>query len=392
MFKKKVFIYIVILTSLGFGGYYLYQNYFNALDKTPKYITQKASLEDIEDTVTASGILEPKESVEVGAQVSGQIIDIYVGVGDEVEEGQLLAKIDAKVYEAKVDAFKAQLKAQQYQLEDKESQMRLAKLNFERLERLYKQNATSLESVQNGEQAYKTSQTAFEALKAQIEQNESTLKAEQTNLEYATIYAPMSGTVVSVKAKKGQTINANQQTPTILTIANLSTMTIRADVSEFDITSLSEGMVLYFKTMGSEQKWYSKLDKIEPTPKITNNVVLYNALFDTQNLNKKLMISMTAQVFFIRAEQKNALSIPISALEFQKDKTTAKLKVLLKEGKVSERVVKVGIKNRIVAQILSGLKVGEEVITANMEVEKGSKRKSQNNGIGQSSGMPPKGF
>jgi len=279
MFKKKVFIYIVILTSLGFGGYYLYQNYFNASDKMPKYITQKASLEDIEDTVTASGILEPKESVEVGAQVSGQIIDIYVEVGDEVEEGQLLAKIDAKVYEAKVDALKAQLKAQQYQLEDKESQMRLAKLNFERLERLYKQNATSLESVQNGEQAYKTSQSAFEALKAQIEQNESTLKAEQTNLEYATIYAPMSGTVVSIKAKKGQTINANQQTPTILTIANLSTMTIRADVSEFDITSLSEGMSLYFKTMGSEQKWYSKLDKIEPTPKITNNVVLYNALF-----------------------------------------------------------------------------------------------------------------
>jgi len=104
------------------------------------------------------------------------------------------------------------------------------------------------------------------------------------------------------------------------------------------------------------------------------------------------MISMTAQVFFIRAEQKNALSVPISALEFKKDKTTAKLKVLLKDGKVLERVVKVGIKNRIVAQILSGLKVGEEVITANMEVEKGSKRKSQNNGIGQSSGMPPKGF
>src|SRR5690606_29307336 len=162
--------------------------------------------------------------------------------------------------------------------------------HYTRQQNLMAADATTKESLQQAEAALVSAQAQLEALKAQIDQTESSLRADEANLGYARIYAPMAGTVVSISARQGQTLNATQQAPTVLRIADLRTMTVQTQVSEADVTKLREGMPVYFTTLGSQgQRWYSTLRKIEPTPTVTNNVVLYNALFDVPNRNGQLM-------------------------------------------------------------------------------------------------------
>src|SRR5690554_6187698 len=369
------------------------------------YISAPVVRGDIENLVTATGTLQPREYVDVGAQVSGQLQVLHVEVGSEVKEGDLLAEIDATVYLAKVDSTRAQLRNQRAQLVDNRAQLKLAEINFKRQKNLQKEDATTQESVELAEASLLSAQAQIEALQAQIEQIESSLRAEEANLEFARIYAPMAGTVVSITARQGQTLNTNQSAPTLMQIADLSTMTVQAQVSEADIGKLKADMPVYFTTLGGEgRRWYSKLDRIEPTPTVLNNVVLYNALFDVPNPNRQLMTQMTTQVFFIAAQAQDALLIPMSALNFQtrkprtegkpqsarntdtvltervsssgnrnrdkngdKDRAQranhASVKVINPNGELEERRVTVGVTNRVQAEVLSGLSEGEQVAT-----------------------------
>jgi macrolide-specific efflux system membrane fusion protein len=125
----------------------------------------------------------------------------------------------------------------------------------------------------------------------------------------------MTGTVVSLTAQQGQTLNATQTAPIILRIADLATMTVWTQVSEADVPRLKPGMGPYFTTLGDQsQKWHGKLLQIQPTPDVVNNVVLYPALFDVANPDGKLMTQMSAQVFFVVAAVKNAVTVPVAAL------------------------------------------------------------------------------
>ncbi|MDD3817734.1 MAG: efflux RND transporter periplasmic adaptor subunit [Thiovulaceae bacterium] len=333
---------------------------------------------DIENVVTATGKLAPREYVDVGAQVSGQLKKLHVDIGDSVKKGQLLAEIDVTLFMAKVDQQRAQLVYQESSLVEKEAQLDLAKINHERQTKLYEAHATSLENLQNAALELQSAQAQLKMLKAQIEQTKSSLRAEEANLEFTRIYAPMDGTVVSLSAKQGQTLNANQQAPTILQIADLGTMTVKAEVSEADVIRLREGMEVYFKTLGREKRWYSKLSKVEPTPVITNNVVLYNALFDVDNMKKELMTSMTAQVFFVQESAKDTLLIPMNCVEIQKGKTketTGTVRVLDTADQVQTFEVKLGVSNRVMIEVLSGLKEGQKVIV--------NKKTGAKNGTGE---------
>ena len=154
------------------------------------------------------------------------------------------------------------------------------------------------------------------SVQAQIEQAESTLRVDETSLKYSQILAPMDGVVVSISLKQGQTINASQSSPTLLRIADLSTMTVQTQVSEADVTRLRPGMPVYFTTLGSRNRRYQgELRKVEPTPTVNNNVVLYNALFDVKNQQRNLLPQMTAQVFFVAAEAHDTLVVPAGAVK-----------------------------------------------------------------------------
>lgn len=278
-------------------------------------LTAVVTTGDLEDTITATGTLQPKEFVDVGTQVSGQLKRVSVEVGSVVKAADLLAEIDPSVYLAKVDADRAQINNQTAQLKDKQAQLSLAELQLTRQNNMMREDATTAEAVQSAETTERSARAQVESITAQREQTASTLRGDAANLSYTKIYAPIAGTVVSQAAKQGQTLNANQQAPIILRIANLSVMTVQAQVSEADVPKLKLGMAVYFTTLGgSRRRYYSQLRQIPPTPTVVNNVVLYDALFDIPNPGQTLMTQMTAQVFFVLASAKAAVQVPLTAL------------------------------------------------------------------------------
>ncbi len=271
---------------------------------------------DIEQNVTALGNLQPFDYVDVGAQVSGQLKAIHVEIGDVVQQGDLLAEIDARLQQAKVDSVLAQLQAQRAQMTEREAQLQLSRDQFERQTNLKRENATSEDNYQVAKSGLASAEAQLSAIKAQIKQTESTLAAEQTSLGYTQIYAPKAGTVVSLAARQGQTLNANQITPEVLRIADLSRMTVWTQVSEADVEKLKPGMESYFTTLGNaDRRWRGTLRQILPTPEVLNNVVLYTALFEVDNPNDELKTQMTAQVFFVTAATRDAVVVPVSALQ-----------------------------------------------------------------------------
>src|SRR5690554_993151 len=323
--------------------------------------TAKVEVRTIEQIVTATGSIEPRDYVDVGAQVSGQLEVLHVKVGDTVEAGQLLAEIDATVLAARLDGVRAQLKYQQAQLAERIAMLEQAELNLRRQVRLREDRATSEEALEAAQAQAKAEAARVDGIKAQIEQTQSSLRADEANLNYTRIFAPMSGTIVNMVARQGQTLNAAQTTPTILTIANLSVMRVQAQVSEADISRLSPGTEVYFTTLGSRgERWHSQLDLIEPTPKVENNVVLYNALFDVENATGRLLPQMTTQVFFVVKKAEQVLSVPAAAIS-PRGPNRAEVKVR-RNGAVESVLVEAGLSDRVHVEIKSGLVEGDVVI------------------------------
>jgi len=387
--------------ALALGGYYAWRTWFAGGNAAGEYLTAVVQRGDLEDTVSATGTLQPRDFVDVGTQVSGQLKVVNVQIGQTVKAGDLLAEIDPTVYRARVDAGRAQLRNLQALLADRQAQLELARQQFARQENLMREDATTTEAFHQAEAAARSAAAQIDALKAQNQQTESTLRGDEANLGYTKIYAPMSGTVVSQAVKQGQTLNANQQAPIVMRIADLSTMTVETQVSEADVSRLRIGMDVYFTTLGgSDRRWYGKLRQIMPTPKVVNNVVLYDSLFDVPNPNQALMTQMTAQVFFVVAAAKDTVFAPVAALrpvgrsgrdpraggpresadpkaaEARKGaprvspaldpralfaQGRAMVSIVAEDGTVTDREVQVGVMNRVSAQILAGLEPGERV-------------------------------
>ena len=384
LFKKAVLVSALVLITLVAFQFWPSGSNDEAL----------ASVEvrrgNIEALVTATGVLQPRTYVDVGAQVSGQLETLHVQVGDEVKQGDLLAEIDPTVYLARVDGTRAQLRNQQAQLKDRKAQLTLAEIQLQRQKNLFAEDATTREALQSAEASLRSAEAQIEALSAQIEQTQSTLRAEEANLEYAKIYAPMDGTIVTIDARQGQTLNASQTTPILMRIADLDTMSVQAQVSEADIGQLEAGMPVYFTTLGNQgRRWEGELSRIEPTPLVENNVVLYYALFDVPNPGGRLLPQMTAQVFFVAGAADDALIVPVSALRYgerpQRNAEAASgngrpatVSVVRPGAEPALREVRVGVTDRVHAEILSGLSEGERVLLSGPESRN---RREQGSGI-----------
>jgi len=393
-------------------------------DARIEYRIAQVTLGDIESTATALGKIRPKDYVDVGAQVSGQLERVLVEVGEQVEKGQLLAEIDATVLRAKVDAGRAQLKELEANVAEQRAEVKLARAKAERNRRLRASDAVSEDEAQTSQAQLDVAIARAAGIEAQIERVRSTLEGDLANLSYTQIFAPMSGTVVSQSALAGQTLNANQTTPTILQIADLTRMTVSADVSEADVTRLAPGMPVYFSTLGTpERRWSTTLRQVLPQPEIVNDVVLYKALLDIENADRALLPEMTAQVFFQLGEARNALVVPLAALRDPISATGSRARrsggtaqeprragaartaldaqssepadpaktggdaagavpsgaqhksvLVLRNGEPEPRAVLVGLQNRTSAQILSGLEPGETIVVGTLEQNDDSER------------------
>lgn len=356
---SRILIILFLTAVLAGGALWTYRTFYAANNNAAKVTTTLVDQGDIDVLVSATGVLEPSNFVDVGAQVSGQLDIIHVRVGDTVVKNQLLAEIDPTIYLARVDANRAQLKNQQAQMADRKAQLTLADIQYQRQTNLYREDATTHENLQISEASLASAKAQLAMLQAQLEQTASTLRAEEANLDYARIYATMSGTVVSVSARQGQTLNTSQQAPVLMRIADLATMKVRAQVSEADIGRLSPGGKVYFTTLGDPgERSYGELDYIEPTPEVLNSVVLYNAFFNVTNDAGRLLPSMTAQVFFVVEQATNVLRLPAAAVDH------GQVWLQTESGEITARKVETGISNRIHIEIRSGLSAGDRVITS----------------------------
>jgi macrolide-specific efflux system membrane fusion protein len=333
---------------------------------------------DVEDSVTALGNLQPRNYVDVGAQVSGVLKKLLVEIGATVKAGQLVGEIDPAVLNTKVDAGRAQLRNLKAAMDDKVAQLALARGQYARQAQLKRANATSEDAWQIALSAMTSADAALKSARAQIDQTASTLHGDEVTLGYTKIYAPIAGTVVSITTKEGQTINANQQAPVILRIADLKTMTVWTQVSEADVPKLVQGMDAYFTILGSPRKrWKGKLRQVLPTPEVVNNVVLYTALFEVDNNGGDLMTQMTAQVFFVISGKSDVLSVPVSALRPSKPaEHLFKVTVVDDSGKQTKREIKVGVTNRVSAEVVSGLAEGDQVVAGSKSTTTSSSARS----------------
>ncbi|HET9699451.1 MAG TPA: efflux RND transporter periplasmic adaptor subunit [Burkholderiales bacterium] len=372
-----------------------------------RYVTATVERGNIEDTVSALGALQPFQYVDVGTQVTGQLKKLLVDVGARVNQGDLIAEIDPTLFVARVEEAKANIKLLQAQLSERIAQQRLAGEIHARNRQLIADQAVSEEGLQQSRAAEEQASAQVEAVRAQILEAQSRLEADEANLRYTKIFAPMSGTVVSVTARQGQTLVASQQAPVILRIADLGTMTVWAQVSEADVPKIREGMPAYFNTLGlPERRWTGAVRQVMPTPESINNVILYNVLFDTQNPDQTLKPQMSAQVYFVLARAENALLVPTAALQPAKKakapedaaaqttpavekkkagagsakggesrrKERAYTVKVLKGEAVEERPVTVGVSNRLMSEVLSGLAEGDSVVVG---IETNGKDKSK---------------
>ncbi len=306
---------IVVLLLAGGLAYYWYLDEEEVVESQPLIVA--VDFGDIENTIAATGSLIPFETVEVGAQVSGQLLRLYIEAGDLVEQGQLLAEIDARQQQQRVESSRASLAGQEALLEARQASLLLAEANAERQRRLMAEDATSQLDFDNAVNALASAQANLIQTQRQIDQSLANLAIEEQQLQFTRIVAPIAGTIVSVAMTEGRTLNATQQAPTILTIADLTKMSVEAEISEADVANLNNGMEVYFTTLGSgNRRWQSSLRQILPQPTITNNVVLYTGLFDVDNTDGTLLPEMTAQIYFVTSAARNVLTVPIGALSF----------------------------------------------------------------------------
>ncbi|PFH11259.1 macrolide-specific efflux system membrane fusion protein [Collimonas sp. PA-H2] len=377
LLKNKPLTYIVsagLLLLLAFG---LYRHFFSA-SKEPQYLTAPVTTGDIQDTVLASGSLEALQQVNVGAQVSGQLKSLKVMLGQEVKKGQLVAEIDSLTQQNALQNAQAGLNQVRAQLRSKQASLAQARLNFARQQRLLAGDAGSRESYESAQATLQTTLADIDALNAQIEQAKITVNTAMLNLGYTKITAPMDGKVVSIVTKEGQTVNSAQLAPTIIILAELKTMTVKALVSEADVIRVKPQQLAFFTILGDpDHRYNGTLRSVDPAPdsissdgtdksktNATAAPVYYNALFDVPNPDSKLRISMTAQVSIVLNEAKGALMIPSTALGERGKDGRYQVKVLqTKDGKhtVATRQVRIGI-NNVQAQVLDGLKAGEKVV------------------------------
>jgi len=359
----RVAVAVAVLAVLAAGSYAYVPGWLGRGDVVPLR-TADVVLGDVEKTVTSIGTIKPRDYVDVGTQVSGQLRAIHVAIGDRVEQGDLLAEIDPTVYEARVRADRARLADLQAQLVQRKAELDLSRLQHERNRRLFAADAISENELQTGQSRTVVAAAIIESLQAQIAQAQSTLDGDLANLGYTKIHAPMTGTIVSISAVKGQTLNANQTAPIVARVADLQTMTVWAQVAEADVVALVPGMPVYFTTLGlPERRWRSTLRQILPTPEIINDVVLYNALIDVENADGVLMSDMTAQIFFVLGQARGVPTVPMSALRPDPGGEGNRYRVdVVTPGGIEARTVTAGLTTRTTAEIASGLAVGDRVV------------------------------
>ena len=380
MKKTKI---LIILLILGVGGYFAYDKFFKVKEEGVEFITKKAKKGSFSKKVDATGEIFATELIDVGAQVSGQIKKLYVKLGDQVKKGDMIASIDSSTQQNSIDNKEAQLAIYKAQLESAKVALNIAKTQFDRENALFSKNATSKQEFESAKNTYSANSAKIKELEAQIKQTNIELSTAKINLGYTKITAPRDGTVVSVQVEEGQTVNANQTTPTIVNIADLSHVKMKMQIAEGDITKIKVGTPVEYSILSEPtKKFQTTVSSIDPglttlsdgsygssssskssysSSSSSSSAVYYYAQSIVDNKDGILRIGMTTQNELLIANVEDAIIVP--SIGIKKDENGTFVYVL-KDGKPVKTAVKTGIKDNLDTQIISGINEGDEIITS----------------------------
>ncbi len=378
--RPRVLVALALLTLLalaarGCGGH-----------RAPAEFTSSPILRGpLEVTVLATGTIEAARLVSVGTQATGEVKRLHVALGDVLKKGDLIAEIDAKQQDNELQRATAALRSAQADLGARQAVATQARLALARLRELVAIATASHADLETAEANAATARANVIVAEAAITQARLAQDAARLNVGYARVVAPMDGTVVAIVTEQGQTVNSAQMSPTIIKLARLDTMTVRAQISEADVPKVKVGMPVRFTLLGDpETRYQAVLRAIEPGPTTIAgdasattaalaggaSPVYYNGLFDIPNPSGALRVAMTAQATIVTRRVDDAVLVPIAALGSAGKDGRTTVRVVsdaptdTAAAPPQERQVRIGLNNRTQAQVLEGLRVGERVVTS----------------------------
>ena len=382
---KKI-VTIIIIIAVIVGAFFFFRS---GDKKVITYETVELKKGSINNTVTATGTIEPITKVDVGTQVSGTISHIYADYNSVVKKGQLLAELDRKLLEAELRSEMANLKSSKSEFEYQDK-------NFKRLRKLHEKNLISETEYEEALYLYEKAQQAYEKAQA-------TLVKAQSNLDYATIYSPIDGVVLSREVEEGQTVAASFETPTMFTIANdLRKMQVIANVDEADIGQVLEGQRVTFTVDAfPDDTFEGDVTQVRLNPTTESNVVTYEVVIDAPNPELKLKPGLTANITVYTMEKNDILLAPLKAFRFTPETDPAnpqtpqvpqagrgeKVVWLQTAEGIVPKVIKVGVSDGIYTEVKEGIQEGSRLIVG---IERGKKIVPQGGSEESNPFMPPR--
>lgn len=322
MKKYKWILIIAAICLIGAASWYWK---FGEKEKPLTLKTEKPHVGFIANSITATGTIQPVDTVSVGTQVSGTIKFIYADFNSKVKKGQLLAELDKSLFQAQVDQMKANLSSAKDQLVYQQS-------NFNRQSQLYNVGAISRAD-------YETAMYGYTSANANVASITAQLQSAEKNLSYADIYSPIDGTVLSRNVSTGQTVAASFNTPTLFIIAkDLTKMQVQADVDEADIGNVKKGEEVAFTVDAfPDDNFKGRVQDVRLNPTVSANVVTYTTIVDAPNENMKLKPGMTASITIYTKQAENAMLISAKALKYKPDSSLLKQYKIVGLGKSSPK-------------------------------------------------------
>ncbi len=284
-----------------------------------RYATAAVDRGDIADVVGATGVLQAVTTVQVGSQVSGTIKDLLADFNSNVKKGQVIARLDPALFQARVAQAQANLSSSRADVERARAAIADAKQKYERAQALAKQDLLPPSDLESAKAAYDSANAQLQANLAAVNQAEAALNQAQVDLAHSVISAPIDGVVLARSVDVGQTVAASFQAPVLFVIANdLTQMQVNASIDEADIGRVKTGQDVTFRVDAfPDQTFRGRLEQVRLQPVTAQNVVTYNTIVAVDNKDLRLMPGMTATVSVVINERKDAVRVPAAALRFR---------------------------------------------------------------------------
>lgn len=316
-FKKYFIIVILIAIIVGAGWFWTQQT----KSETTQFLTSPAQIRDLTTTVSATGNLEPTNTIDVGIEVSGTITDVLVDYNDHVRVGQLMARIDTTRLTSNVTSAKAALQRYQANVSVSKASLSNAKNEWERIHQMYNStggNYPSKKEVDEADNGLLSAKAAVAAAIAQTQQSQAELEAGEDNLRKAVVVSPIEGIVLERKVEPGQTVVASMQTPVLFEMAkSLNTMKVIVSVDEADIGEVKEHQSVTFTVDAyPNHEFKGIITQLRLNSQMVNGVVTYDAVVEVPNDDLRLRPGMTATAQIITGVLHDMLTVPNAALRF----------------------------------------------------------------------------